>query len=418
MIKLEKGKIKINSDLVLWSIFFILISFIALRKIVPFLYLSQLLVCFFITTWIIKNNKKFLTKYTIIHSIYLIWTGISILWAKSTSLAVSSFLSVAQIVIICCLISYYCDSVSKIEMIISMIAWAGIIMIIYLLLVTPKNEWVYALKGSFTKSTDEGRIGYSIGVHPNAMGTLCSIISMVFIYKLDTTKIKRYYFYILILIIILLFTKSRISLFMFAAEVIGYIILRKKRTKRNIFIIPLIILLFIISCWSIFNISILYDLIGFRLEGILGIFSSNKVTDASTITRMFMINIGIKIFSKSPILGIGSGNYAYYAYNFYGLFKQVYSHSNYIELLCNIGLVGFILYYSIPIWSAIVLYKLLKYSYGEERKLTAFLFILVSIPIITDIGKISYNNEITQIINVLAFSYAIINMKKVVVEGE
>lgn len=412
MIRLDKNSIRISKDLALWSILGVSLAFIALRNIGPFLYFTQAFIIIIMLFWIKKNNKNLLSKYIVIQILYISWNGISILWAESLNLALNTFLSIAQIVIICCCISYYCDTEDRIKRVLKAIAISGFIMIIYLILVTPISDWTYAFVGNFSQSTDEGRIGYSIGVHPNAMGTMCAILITIFTYFFDISRKKIYIIGNILLVIILLFTKSRISLFMLLIQLIGYFILRTKKKKSLLLIIPILIAISGAIVWMIFNIPLLYTLIGFRFNGILGVFNTQGIADASSRTRFLMISIGFKIFINNPILGVGVGNYAYHAYNEYGLFKQVYSHSNYIELMSNTGIIGAILYYLIPIWSTVSLYKLLHSFEGADRKICACFFVLIFTPFFTDFGKIAYNNELVQMINLLCFSASIIYHRK------
>ena len=95
------------------------------------------------------------------------------------------------------------------------------------------------------------------------------------------------------------------------------------------------------------------------MEAMMGIINHSYMIDASTNTRINMIKYGFEMFKSNPILGVGIGNYAYYGYHIYGLFAEVYSHNNYIEMLSNIGIVGFISYY---FYTSLYMYKVEKIS--------------------------------------------------------
>ena len=149
------------------------------------------------------------------------------------------------------------------------------------------------------------------------------------------------------------------------------------------------------------------------MEAMMGIINHSYMIDASTNTRINMIKYGFEMFKSNPILGVGIGNYAYYGYHIYGLFAEVYSHNNYIEMLSNIGIVGFISYYFIPVYTCIKLRKLVNILTGRERILCAFLFVIMISRLIGDFGRVSYLDEIVQIINMLCYSsiFAFIKMK-------
>lgn len=400
----NKFIIRIPKDKPYLLIFGIGVAFIALRSIVPFLYGMQVIFVFYMGIKAIKNRNLFFThKYVIISMLYLFWCCLTILWCSSVSSGISTLISIGQMVLLCSLIAFYIRKEESIDKILFGFAIASIIMLIFLFIKTDQSEWVYALTGSFSVSTDQGRIGYSIGYHPNGMGNLCAMLAFIWLYFYDKTKKKLYILFILLLSIILLFTKSRASIIMMAMEFFGYILLNKKKRLRILKMIPIVLLLSIISYWAIFNIPILYEIIGFRMAGLVGLVNSSYSVDASAYTRMNMITYGLDIFMKYPISGVGIGNYGYYAYNYYGLFAQTYAHCNYVELMADIGLIGLILYYILPIYSCIILWLCLKRTNGNRRKLCAFLFVTIAVRLIMDFVKITYDDELAQMLNMICY---------------
>lgn len=396
--------IKIPKDKSALFIFGVSVGFIALKSIVPFLYGIQLLFLLYmgIHGWK-KRGKLFTNMYTITYGLFLIWCALSSYWAPAANQAINTTISVGQMIIICSLLTIYFDSFDNIEKTIKGFAIASIIMLLYLFLKTPISEWRYALYGSFSASTDEGRIGYSIGFHPNAMGNLCAMLIFIWVYLYDISKKKIHLFWILLLSIVLLFTKSRASILMVLLEVSGYIYLCKKRKYGIIKILPMLAIVSVILYWAIFNIPILYHLIGFRMEGLLGIFRASGAGDASAYTRLNMMKYGMDMFKKNPISGVGFGNYGYYAYRYYGLFAQTYAHSNYIELLADLGIIGFILYYMVPVYCCVHLGLQLLSVRESERKLCAFLFVNIFVRLLMDTVKITYDDELAQMLNVICY---------------
>ena len=157
--------------------------------------------------------------------------------------------------------------------------------------------------------------------------------------------------------------------------------------------------------WSFINVPFLYKIVGYRLKGLFDIFSSFSSADASTTTRIEFVKIGFDIFLKNPLLGIGLNNYSYVAYNNYSIWGQVYAHNNYVELLSDFGIVGFVLYYWIIIKSIIKLnetYKLVKFD--KNVKLFRLLCLLLTMSIvilIIDFSQITYYNECFQITEII-----------------
>ncbi|ABX41586.1 O-antigen polymerase [Lachnoclostridium phytofermentans ISDg] len=394
--------IRIPKDICNFLIFGIAVAFIALRSIVPVLYGVQLLFISCMGIIALKNlNKLFTTKYVVVYGLFFMWCCLSVLWSPAMDKTIAAAVSIGQMVVICSLMTLYLVSVENIEKILYGIAIASLIMIVFLIIKTQPSEWIYVLKGSFSASSDKGRIGYSIGHHPNAMGNLCALLAFLWLYFYDKSKRKIYLVWILLLSLILLFTKSRAAILMLIMYFFGYIFLAKKRSFLFIKIIPITVILSLILYWAIFNIPILYELIGFRIEGVFGVFNSSYTMDASSYTRINMMKYGLDMFIKHPFLGVGFGNYGYYAYHYYDLFSETYAHSNYIEILAGLGVVGIFLYYILPVASCIILGLTLKRTEGNKRKLCAFLFVAIIVRLITDFIKITYSDELTQMINVI-----------------
>lgn len=394
--------IRIPKDICNLLIFGITVAFIALRSIVPFLYGVQLLFISYMGIIAIKNlNRLFTAQYVVVYGLFFMWCCLSVLWSPAIDKTISAAASIGQMVVICSLMTLYLVSLENIEKVLYGIAIASLIMIAFLIIKTQPSEWIYVLKGSFSVSSDKGRIGYSIGHHPNAMGNLCALLAFIWLYLYDKSKRKIYLVWILLLSLILLFTKSRAAILMLIMYFFGYVFLAKKRRFIFLKIIPTIIILSLILYWAIFNIPILYELIGFRIEGVFGVFNSSYTMDASSYTRINMMKYGIDMFKKHPFIGVGFGNYGYYAYHYYDLFTETYAHSNYIEILAGLGVVGIFLYYILPVSSCITLGLTLKRTEGSKRKLCAFLFVAIIVRLITDFVKITYTDELTQMINVI-----------------
>ena len=120
---------------------------------------------------------------------------------------------------------------------------------------------------------------------------------------------------------------------------INYILLQDNKGKKRVLIRGTIIIFALVALYnSVMNVPILYNAIGYRFEGLVNGISGNAF-DRSAKTRMEMINTGIKLWLSSPIWGHGTDSFR--LITSYG----GYSHNNYVELLCNLGVIGFLVYY-------------------------------------------------------------------------
>ena len=145
-----------------------------------------------------------------------------------------------------------------------------------------------------------------------------------------------------------------------------------------------IFLVIAVISYLLINIEIFYDVAGYRMEKIfinLGLMSDSKNFDSydySAEIRGQMIPIAFLMFMANPINGNG---YAFFiTHSGLNISTQSYStHNNYLEILVNYGMVGFVLYYSIIFY---ILYGLFKYR--KQNWLNSFLlsFLLIHLLVI------------------------------------
>lgn len=156
-----------------------------------------------------------------------------------------------------------------------------------------------------------------------------------------------------ILFFFCLLTGSRTALILF---VIGGIIFFfhlsiGKGKLRNRIIIGSILL--IVVSLLLFKVDIFYNLIGRRisyeiimpmLNSLVGEKSELAAYNNSNYLRWNMIKYGFEFFSQRPFLGAGINNYVVLIANT-DLGYVSYAHNNYIELLTDVGMIGFCIYY-------------------------------------------------------------------------
>ena len=110
----------------------------------------------------------------------------------------------------------------------------------------------------------------------------------------------------------------------------------RKHFIRNALIVALIL---IIAVYAVFNVEFLYDSIGYRMEGLVNMVTGEGEVDASSKVRVNMVDEALQLWQDKPIFGNGID-----------MFKKLssyhtYSHNNYAELLCGVGIFGFCIYY-------------------------------------------------------------------------
>ncbi len=135
--------------------------------------------------------------------------------------------------------------------------------------------------------------------------------------------------------------------------VVFYIILTIFKYRKSVYK-HFIIIIFVIGTffYLIINNDFLYNIVGFRIEVMLydlGVYNviGRNIQDSSTGLRLELFNDAYKMALDTPILGHGYAYFETHSVGFNSAFRGYHSHNNYLELIINYGLIGFILYYGI-----------------------------------------------------------------------
>lgn len=147
--------------------------------------------------------------------------------------------------------------------------------------------------------------------------------------------------------------------------------------KQFLKIIKWLILLMIgalIIYYFMMNNETLYMVFGKRIDEYLTYLLTGE-GDASATERDLMISYALQLFRENPIAGIGSDGF-HYMFNLYAG-RDLYSHNTFTELLCNLGIIGFFLYYGFYFRNIIGTYKKRKNFYFTGLLFSGMLALLV-----------------------------------------
>lgn len=234
---------------------------------------------------------------------------------------------------------------------------------------------------------------FNAGFNPNEF----AYILLFFIWLLinishDNGKKKPIYNIVLVLLILLcsyliIFTGSRkgiilLSIFMISA--IFIIISNYSIFKKIIIILPTIIFSILLINW--FQETPFY----YRIENIINLIGGGNVQDGSIEDRVGMFETGIRLWSQKPLLGWGFDSFRYVSG--YG----TYSHNNYIEILVNTGIIGFIIYHIFYINVIINCIKKYIINNIEDRKKQLMLSLIgMLLLLLWSFGAVSYTSKVT-----------------------
>ena len=113
---------------------------------------------------------------------------------------------------------------------------------------------------------------------------------------------------------------------------------------------------------------------------ILAIQRTLDYNDSSYRTRTEMIQQGLQLWQQSPLFGNGLDAFG-------GLSGQgTYAHNNYVELLCDIGLTGTLLFYALYV-------QVLIRATWAPRTLRLYCQIFILMLLLADFGYVSYKSK-------------------------
>lgn len=313
---------------------------------------------------------------------FVLYSAISLFWASSSGAGFGMVLTLAQLLLLSFL-AYNIADENLIRKIPYFFAYAGILMFIYSMI-------VYTPNGIIQSVISGKRIGDKIAQINDfgmqaAMGSIACIFIAIYYEK------RRYLLFVPFIVILVLASGSKKALIILALGTIITYVLKYGLSFR-----------FLVFMSGLFIIGILalqlpyFSSIPKRFSVMIQTFLGNDSVDGSTSERMNMISIGLRLFSGKPIFGYGPVNYAINAAPFLG--RPVYSHNNFIELLVNGGVFGFLLFYFSYFIFFIKAISLKKFT---------FIFIYLFIMILLDIGQVSYYSKILFIMMGLAGYHSI-----------
>ena len=226
------------------------------------------------------------------------------------------------------------------------------------------------------------RIGFSImTLNPNGAGTVLSVLFFAMIYIIRKEKrIVDILIAILVLLVTFL-TGSKHAIIMSVISLIIFIFDNGRFSKKRIILFVVGICL---SITIVFSVPFLRKNVGERFLKLLGTMNIIEYeNDYSSSQRVKYTAKAIELWKKNPIIGGGYNNVSVNS----GF--NTYSHNNYIEVLCSVGLIGFIFYYGYIIF---LLCRSLKYKERNNRlfdhKMISILILLAIL--ISDVGAVTF----------------------------
>ncbi|MEK6263428.1 MAG: O-antigen ligase family protein [Clostridium sp.] len=286
---------------------------------------------------IIQSGKLKLNAFCVSLILYGTLLIFSWFYSPSQNIATEYLYNYWTLVVICIFVVNYIDSAEKANLLLDAYILGGLCLCLYAF-----SFYGTSIFNVVTQSIYGIRVGSEVG-NTNDVGlsyAMSAIIAMFSLIYLHTRLTKRLYYIILIpicTIFALLSGSKKVFILLFIAIVLLFLlkkIIHNSLLKKAGLIILGGFLIYLLI-YIIQNVP-QFRTINERLQDMLNLVFLGSGTETD-LTRKYFIQKGFEVFSDHPLFGAGG----FSSYSYFG----TYSHNNYIEILMNTGMIGFVLFY-------------------------------------------------------------------------
>lgn len=372
MISILKG---INLHVILVGAFIILVLLFDLSEQVTTPYPNYCFLLVFLLS--LPNIKKI--KWTCFLSFsvfFVVWCGFTLWWSVDYSSSVSRYQTVILLLLLCFSFASLNERSDRTVKLLLLFFYIGSFLLML--------QAFFSL-GAYSLSVLRTSERLSTGLmEENFLGKILAIGSIVCLYYLITTSSKvvhvaAYIFYLYMGVVL----KSKST---FLGMLVGgiFFLYNYFKEKRQIGKFVLVVLVLVIGGYFL-SINGFFGDAFVRIINMTNFMQGDSEADMSTFERIGYIEIGWNDFLDSPILGYGIGSAS-------KLTGGTYFHNNYIQLLAETGIVGFLLYYSVLVWLIVE-----TWTYRNNHEGILFLAIVFTM-LIGDTSNTTYYQKLTWIL--------------------
>ena len=342
--------------------------------------------------WIGRRNSKVVIPYnTVWYTTFTAFAALSSVWSSyiDTNMA-SYFLRMVVIIAMITSISIYVDTPEDLERIIKLYMLSVVIIVLLEFSSVPFSDWTKGSMGS-----------HFSGSNPNGVAFIVFCAELMAFYEFYSKNKKGYLLLTVLFVVFIILSSSRKATFAALAGPLMFVVCStyKKNYFLNIvtaFSLAVLVFLFIMTD------EYAYNAIGKRFDSMFNYWFENQThrIDNSLYMRSYYIELAKEMFAESPILGKGMGNFVKIIDNDYML-SGVYSHNNFWQILSELGIVGFVIYYSMYFF---IIIKLAKGAFINKSRINLLFFVFMVMLMVLETGIVNYNSKMPHV--VIAIAYA------------
>lgn len=333
---------------------------------------------------------------------YTLFVGIcmaSITYSTYRNSAIEQVRTLVLIWIMIFVLYNYLINTKNDKILIYALAIGGLVYSVYVIM-------YYGISGYYDLLISGERAGADI-TNVNTIGMISSNAFVLSIYFAMFKK--KYYFYAISVVpLITAFgSGSRKALVAVIMSVALLIFLKYKNNKSFFSFFKMIALAFFVIVIFYYLLSLpAFETIVKRFDGLINSLTGKGKAEGSAVLRENMIKYGFLEFKNHIVLGHGINNSKIVTMKYFG--KSTYLHNNYVELLFDVGIVGFAAYYAMFVYLFKSLFALLR----KKVEYSEILLILIFIHLIMNYGMVAYYSKETYILILAAAVFVKLNESK------
>lgn len=284
---------------------------------------------------------------------FLLFCCFSSVWAVDPSLTLNRSSTIFQILITLYLAYVYYQDKSVSHLMLAMM-WGGYVVC----LIALRDQGL----DTYLRAILLGRRVYDMEyINANVMGMLmASSLVINFYFILYEKRVRWWTIFAIPAFICLLGAGSKKGILLLVGGFGMILVLRNINSREKIYSTLKILVIgvaFVALLVALIKLPI-FSFIRKRFDGVINFLSGRGEVDGSTLGRAALMEVGVRLFRKFPILGVGIDNPQLFS-------GGSYLHNNYIELLAGGGVIGFSLYYGMYVYIFWNFWKYKPYRTGE-----------------------------------------------------
>lgn len=314
---------------------------------------------------------------------FALFSLVSRLWALNERYATEKGITIIEILLCFSLVYTYYQKQNSVEPLLKSVMWGCYGVMGYSIITLGWNSVLYAIQ-------HEGRLDVGF-TNINSLGMILALAIVITIYYMLYEGLSVWNILLVPAVFIIAASGSRKAL-VISVIGIGLLFVTRNNDKKNIFVkCGKAILSFGVVIIAVYLLSRLQMFAGLnnRMSGLFALITGEGKVDSSALLRSRMIEIGWHQFLEKPIIGIGMGNARIINSSLNGF--DAYLHNNYIELLVNGGIIGFLVYYSMYFY---IIKGLFRYRNSKDKTALLCLILVIAL-LVSDYGAVSYYSKST-----------------------